>query len=749
MLKLASSSFTVLQRLLIMSLSAIAIVPRVNAATDTPALDNKTVIRVVPSASQDMPDSPDVSRLSSHLPIGFDTRPIVVLREDDIRSTWRTPFPDFGGLSAFEYGKLKRIPVTWGIITSLADTGVQLTWDELRGYLDAAGGEPASHSVTHQPQQTDDAYIEELIDSKSAIDAHLGPQYICRSFLQPGSWTGDNYMWLFDQLYNRVGLAIQATYANSMAYLGSGWQIGNTYYRYGMMPIYSLDYIDGPTVESVIATLDVVANCPGLVFVATCHGIQSNTGTEDRCVRAAVMKAFMDKAAELRDAGRVRLMGLSDAFEALFPEDINRIPDGGFEAVQPGPLNPHGPWKLSGGAYIESNSGVGGTRCVALPSNNSKAESYSLILPPGRYVLSWQQIRQQGEPSNAAVRVAVFNYANPSSSTGRNPIAYAYFYSSAAGVYEQKTALLQIADRLPMSIFTFLVANGNGSGGFRIDDVVLTSAPLDPSKAPTSISITPTPSGGKISWMCPTDTAVNSISCRYDTRTHPLTPSYGILLGTAPAQHGTRQEMTFSLNWDSLSPRSAYFSVFGNRANGASDPGIAYVVVDSTPPTTSSLVVTPVSDGQVNAHWVSSDPQSSIYSSRYAVGTSPGSDDILPWTDIQDDQVTITNLPTDKDLFFAVKSQNVFGYWSPTVSKQFNCALHDPRDVVNLPDGSSVLVSGIVTAVFEDGCYIESQDRCRGIKLVGIVNPVEEQQITVGGTITTVSGERIVVVSNP
>jgi hypothetical protein len=205
--------------------------------------------------------------------------------------------------------------------------------------------------------------------------------------------------------------------------------------------------------------------------------------------------------------------------------------------------------------------------------------------------------------------------------------------------------------------------------------------------------------------------------------------------------------MTFSLNWDSLSPKSAYFSVFGIRNNGATDPEIGYVIVDHTPPTISSLIVNNVSEGQISARWTSYEPQSYTYSSQYAIGTSVGSDDVIPWTTIQDDKVAIANLPTDRDLFFSVKSQNAFGYWSTVAAQRFNCGRHDANDVVNLPNGTSVLISGVISAVFGDCCYIESQDRCRGIKLVGVVDPVEGQNITVSGTITTVNGERFIIVS--
>ena len=90
-----------------------------------------------------------------------DTRPIVVLRQDDCRITWRTPFPELDGLNALEYGKSKQIPITWAIV-SAAQGG--LTWAELQDYLDTAGGEPASHSVHHTEMPTTDDYVAELVD---------------------------------------------------------------------------------------------------------------------------------------------------------------------------------------------------------------------------------------------------------------------------------------------------------------------------------------------------------------------------------------------------------------------------------------------------------------------------------------------------------------------------------------------------------------------------------------------------------
>lgn len=112
---------------------------------------------------------------------GFDDRPIVVLREDDIRATWRVPLATFGGLSALEYGKLKQIPVCWGIITQHADSGWGLTWAQIKDYLDTAGGEAISHSCSHTPMSDTAGYVAELANSKAIIEQNL-PGYSCTSF---------------------------------------------------------------------------------------------------------------------------------------------------------------------------------------------------------------------------------------------------------------------------------------------------------------------------------------------------------------------------------------------------------------------------------------------------------------------------------------------------------------------------------------------------------------------------------------
>ncbi len=262
------------------------------------------------------------------------TTPIVVVREDDIRGTWRTPFVGLGNVSGLTYGMQKNIPITWGIIASFAsDASTNLTWAELKDYLDATNGEAASHSVTHQAMPSDAAYVSELVNSKAMIQANL-PGYSCTTFLQPGEWTGDGNMGSFANLNNTVGQAIQSTYTQSQAYLGSAWLVGNVYYDYGLAPTYGLDYCGAASpIDALNATLNIVAATPGLVFVVTCHGVQEEGGTDNQEVPADVLKAFMDTLASLRDAGKIRLMTMHDAYHAQFPSNLNHISGPGIRAL--------------------------------------------------------------------------------------------------------------------------------------------------------------------------------------------------------------------------------------------------------------------------------------------------------------------------------------------------------------------------------------------------------------------------------
>lgn len=669
-----------------------------------------------------------------------DTTPIIVLREDDARHTWRNPRPEFGGLSALEYGKLKQIPITWGVISLMATNGESLTWDELRGYLDVAGGEPASHSVNHKTMDSTQAYIDEVINSKAEIDAHFGPTYTCTTFLQPGAWTEDGLMDRFSRLDNPVGLAVQSTYAQSQAYLAGGWTIGSIHYKHGAIPLNSLDYNAGLSVTSVKAALDVITATPGVIYVFTCHGIQPTGGTHAYEVPADVMKYFMDTVAGLRSQGKIRLMSLRDAYAQTLPDDLNRVPNPSFDICTEGYSNPSLGWTPLYGASILETQGVAGTRCGRVATVGGRIQSEALILPPGRYEVSWRQSCEQGYPLSAPVYLLLSNYANPSSTTIKLSANYARQYSTATDTWEPKRALVLVRDRLPRFMVAF---QGSHALGMRIDDVSLIRQPVDNATCPSNISVSVNPTGGIISWDTPPDQAVTQIDCRYGDRTHPVTATEGTSLGTTVAAPGTRQSRPFTYNWASSSAYGMYLSVFAMGGSGASDPEIEYVVIDKTPPTVTSSV-SGVDTGCATLSWTASDTESSLFRTQYAIGSTSGAADVVAWTDAEGGSIDLTDLPSGRRLYASIKAQNQFGYWSAPATQEFAC----PAAVayaLDFEDGTEVTVKGVVTAKFAECFYVEQPDRLKAIKVMGTTTASEGTSVVVTGTITTDHGARALV----
>lgn len=337
-----------------------------------------------------------------------DDRPIIIFREDDIRATWRTPFVGLGGLSALEYGKQKRIPITWGIVTAIAESGWGLTYQELGDYLDTAGGEAASHSCRHAAEASDQAYINELVNSKALIEANL-PGYSCHTFLQPGSWTNNANIDRFSKLNNAIGQTIATHYAQSLAYLGGSWRIGTNYYPHCLTNTFNIDYHEGATPDIVNAVLDMVAATPGAIFIMSCHGVQETGDTQTYHVQANTLKAAMDKLAELRDSGKVRLMSLNDAYDAQLSADLNRVTDADFEHWRVINGKQIGPWKLAGEAQISPNGGINNSKYLLSPSPDSGAYA-EIHLPPGRYEMRWSQKMEPDCPVSNYPRVWLLMY---------------------------------------------------------------------------------------------------------------------------------------------------------------------------------------------------------------------------------------------------------------------------------------------------------------------------------------------------
>jgi hypothetical protein len=664
-----------------------------------------------------------------------DDTPIVVLREDDARTTWRVPYAGLGGVSGLEYGKLKHIPITWAVITSATTAGgpYALSWTEIKDYLDTAGGEAASHSVTHSPLPNANAYINELINSKSLIELNL-PGYACTTFLQPGTWTGYAYMDEFSELDNEVGQAIQSHYAQSMAYLGGGWMIGNPFYKYGLSNSYNVDYQSTPSIEAIDVTLDVVAGTPGIIFVISCHGIQETGGTQDYHVPADIMKFLMDKLAALRDLGKIRVVGLGEAFHNCFSSGLNLVPDSGFEYCNPRPANPSGPWICDGDSQIKEHGGIDNSKYASVVETGTGLKGGPLVLPPGRYELSWYQKPEIGYPTKSWLLI-YFSRA----------INYSAYSNSDPNNWEKKTALLSVDACSP--IRTIIMQPETGFG-FCIDNVSLKTAPLDPAVSPTNTMVLPHGTMCKVFWDTPNAQDVSSIIVCYSSSTHPLTPSQGILLGTIPAIPGHHQEVELGpIIWSS---KYVFFSIFAVKENGDySPPDITAITVDRTVPSAPSLEVGVQDRDCVYANWSVNNQSPSICGYAYSVGLNPGGCDIRDWIHTEETSVLIDGLVAGQSYFVNVKAQSVFNYWSVQSSAGIFLETELGRALL-AGDGTMINISGSISGVFSDCCYLEQADNWRGIKVIGDISSFHlDDKVSITGTLTTTeSGERALIVQD-
>lgn len=664
----------------------------------------------------------------------IDDRPIVVLRIDDCQASWLTPYVGLGGASGLTYGKSKHIPITWAVISGFASSGLSMTWAQIKDYLDTCGGEPASHSVNHSSMPTQQDYVNELVDSKAAIQANL-PGYQCNTFLQPGTWTGEAYMDRYTKLDNPIGQAIQANYAQSMAYLGAGWMIGNSHCAYGLAAPLCIDSLSCSVsaINSILET--AVANTPGLVWVITGHGVQEQGQSAAYRIPADVLKATMDKLAELRDQGKIRLMSLHDAYHASFSPDLNSVPNPGFELINYS--QNYYVWSRYGSAQIAATGGVGDSGHCSMPDGAAKIQSSFLIVPPGRYEMTWYQKVINGKANNGMF--LAYATLDQGAVTQYNCANWALFYnSSPVTEWQKKTALALVLDRLNLSQLTFQSASG---GGYGIDNVSIVSAPIDAAISPSASIVTPSPGQCTISWHTPNDPSVTSVVVRYNSGTHPLTPTSGSSLCNVTAHRNEVQQVTVPLAWTGLT--YAYISVFGVRSDSSfTPPDLAIVKVDRSPPTTPNVTATADPDGTIRSQWTSAEPDSQIVQYQYAVGHDPGGNDLKNWTTTTGTSATITGIPLETSGYVSAKAQNAYGFWSDCGSVRMYTRVGISLAVA-LPNGRPVSVSGKVTAVFSDCCYIEDADRTRGLKIVGDVSHFQEgQAISVGGILATSNGER-------
>ena len=231
---------------------------------------------------------------------------------------------------------------------------------------------------------------------------------------------------------------------------------------------------------------------------------------------------------------------------------------------------------------------------------------------------------------------------------------------------------------------------------------------------------------------------------------------YQVAWDTSPSHIWTGSETTWMFGTISFNavtgPNPYYLHIRGYNQEGVpcqpSDFGPYYL--DATAP--SAPVVTDdgewtASGVEIHASWTSSDPDSGIEGFQYAVGTTPGGDDVVNWTPCSNtsETVTIPEQQAGTVLYFGVKARNGAGLWSGVGSTDgitVGVPLGSCAEAKEYADGTVVRLTGrVVTAVFADCFYVADPNRLGGLRVnipgrtFALGTPVD-----VGGRLTTTAG---------
>jgi subtilisin family serine protease len=151
------------------------------------------------------------------------------------------------------------------------------------------------------------------------------------------------------------------------------------------------------------------------------------------------------------------------------------------------------------------------------------------------------------------------------------------------------------------------------------------------------------------------------------------------VIGNAQWLDDTHWRATYDIT--SLVPRGTYtISAGGAKGlNGMEIPtdtrfgftvGYAGQITDQTPPNVPSVIAggKEGDSSSVEAMWWASDPDSSITSYRYAIGSAPGATDIVNWTMTSNNLFTRSGLGLveGRQYWVAVQARNIGGLWSPS-----------------------------------------------------------------------------------
>jgi len=196
------------------------------------------------------------------------------------------------------------------------------------------------------------------------------------------------------------------------------------------------------------------------------------------------------------------------------------------------------------------------------------------------------------------------------------------------------------------------------------------------------------------------------------------------------------------------------YAQFKDAAGNVSDTVSDEITLDTTAPSAATVTdegaYTP-SMSELIANWSgASDTESGVSQYRYAIGTSPGGNDVVDWTTIAGTTVTKTGLTlsSTNTYYFSVQAQNGAGLWSTAANSDGIEPVDDTgtiADAKGLEDGPTngvvALLDKVVTADFGSYFYIEEADTFSAIR-VEADGPAKGTTVSVAGVMSTSDNER-------
>lgn len=183
--------------------------------------------------------------------------------------------------------------------------------------------------------------------------------------------------------------------------------------------------------------------------------------------------------------------------------------------------------------------------------------------------------------------------------------------------------------------------------------------------------------------------------------------------------------------------------------NGSLDLGPYYLDTTSPePPTVTDEGDSVSSATMIHATWSAADPESGIALYQYAVGSTPGGNDVAGWSATTETEavIAIPEQQVGAVLYVSVKAKNgagAWGEWGVSDGVTVGKLLQSPGQAKGYPDGSVVRLPGhVVTAVFGDCIYVARPNEPWGIRVDAIASVSIGDKVDVGGKLATVMGER-------